>query len=95
MLSLARFPRLYLKLSHIWVNSREGYPWHDTHERLRAVCDVYGAGRIMWGSDWPMCLRCATYAEALSYLREDTDVFSELELASLLGGTALSIWPFD
>jgi L-fuconolactonase len=94
LLALARYPQVYLKTGHMWVNSALGYPWRDTHKLVERVYQTYGAQRMMWGSDWPPCLEYATYSQALSYLRDEMDLFSEEDLAWVLSGTALRHWPF-
>lgn len=94
LLALARYPRVYLKTGHIWVNSSLPYPWRDTHELIKQVYQIYGAQRIMWGSDWPLCLERTTYSQALSYLRDEMGFFSKEDLTWILGKTALQHWPF-
>jgi len=43
------------------------------------VLDWFGPGRCMFGSDWPVCLLAADYAEVVATMREivgdDEDVF--------------------
>lgn len=92
--ALARHPRVFLKTGHIWANSTIAYPWRDQHALLKYVCELFGVERIMWGSDWSFCLRHTTYAQALSYLRDDNDFLSQAELAWVLGRTALRLWQF-
>lgn len=92
--TLAEHPRVFLKTGHIWMHSAQGYPWHDTLTWIQRLCEVFGAERIVWGSDWPFSLHRATYSQSLSCLRDATDVFSEEDLAWILGGTALRLWPF-
>ena len=37
LLDLARFPRVYVKISHTWGISEEPYPWKDTHDLVQRV----------------------------------------------------------
>ncbi|MFN8458325.1 MAG: amidohydrolase family protein [Anaerolineae bacterium] len=94
LLALARYPRVYLKTGHIWVNSSLDYPWRDTHELVKQAYESFGAQRMMWGSDWPLCLKHTTYSQALSYLRDEMGFFSKEDLTWILGRTALRHWPF-
>lgn len=91
---LAEHPRVFLKTGHMWTNSPLDYPWRDQHALLEYVCALFGVERIMWGSDWSFCLRRATYAQSIAYLRDEIDFLSPTELAWLLGGTALRLWSF-
>jgi predicted TIM-barrel fold metal-dependent hydrolase len=93
LLSLAKYPRVYLKMGHISVNSSEDYPWRDVHHLVKEVYQVYGAERIMWGSDWPLSLRRLTYAQAISCIRDEMGFFSKRDLEWIFGKTAQRCWP--
>jgi len=94
LLDLARYPRVYVKVSHTWSISNQGYPWRDTHGLVRQVYQTFGADRIMWGTDWPVCLHRATYAQTLAVVRDEMDFFTPEDRAWVLGKTALRLWPF-
>ncbi len=95
LLNLARYPRVYVKISHTWGISNEVYPWKDTHGLVRQVYEVFGARRIMWDTDWPVCLHKATYGQTLTVVRDEMNFFSSEDLEWVLGKTALRLWPFD
>jgi L-fuconolactonase len=94
LLSLARYPRVYVKISHTWGLSREAYPWRDTHDLVRRVYAAFGAQRLMWGTDWPVCLAHTDYAHTLTVVRDEMRFFSAADLEWVLGKTALMLWPF-
>lgn len=93
LLDLARYPRVYVKVSHTWSLSRHGYPWADTHGLVQRVHRAFGPERIMWGSDWPVCLAHATYEQTLSVVRDELGLMPE-DLKWVLGGTARRLWRF-
>lgn len=95
LLDLARYPRVYVKISHTWAISRQSYPWSDTHDLVERVYQTYGADRIMWSTDWPVCLSNATYAQTLSSVRDEMGFFTPEDLAWVLGKTALRLWTFQ
>lgn len=95
LLDLARYPRLYVKISHTWSISKQAYPWSDTHALVKQVYQAFGGRRIMWGTDWPVCLSRADYAQTLAVVRDEMNFFSPEDRAWVLGKTALSLWPFD
>lgn len=95
LLSLARFPRVYVKISHTWSLSQTGYPWADTFAQVKRVYHTFGGNRIMWGTDWPVCLNRASYAQTLSVVRDEMDFFTREDRAWVLGKTALRLWGFD
>jgi predicted TIM-barrel fold metal-dependent hydrolase len=94
LLSLARFPRVFVKISHTWSISREAFPWRDTHGMVERVVRAFGADRCMWGTDWPVCLSRATYPQTLAVVRDEMRFLSNAEKEWVLGKTALRLWPF-
>jgi predicted TIM-barrel fold metal-dependent hydrolase len=94
LLSLKRFPRVYLKISHLWSLSKEAFPYKDTHDQLRRIYDAFGRERLMWGTDWPMCQKHCTYAQAVRLYRDEIKFFSDEDRQWILGKTAKKLWPF-
>ena len=94
LLDLAVFPNVYVKISHTWWLSKTAYPWVDTHDMVKKVYHTFGAQRIMWGTDWPVCLNAATYPQTLAVVRNEMDFFAPEDMGWILGKTALKIWDF-
>jgi len=61
---LAASPNVYCKLSGI-VTEADWKNWRTTDFRryLDVVFDAFGPDRLMFGSDWPVCLLAGTYAD--------------------------------
>ena len=64
LLRLADYPNVYVKLSGYPCGTGERYPYRSAHSLIERVYRVFGAERVMWGTDWPVCLSRATYREA-------------------------------
>jgi predicted TIM-barrel fold metal-dependent hydrolase len=94
LIFLARFPRVYVKISHTWAISQQEYPWADTHGLVEEVYRAFGARRIMWGTDWPVCLSRASYGQTLSVVRDAMPFLSAEDREWVLGKTVLKLWPF-
>lgn len=94
LLDLARYPRVYVKISHTWSISEQAYPWADTHALVEQVYQTFGGPRIMWSTDWPVSLHRAQYPQTLSVVRDEMDFFSPEDREWVLGKTALKLWPF-
>tara|TARA_B100000029_G_scaffold58977_1_gene53116 strand:- start:8449 stop:9294 length:846 start_codon:yes stop_codon:yes gene_type:complete len=94
LLALARYPRVYVKISHTWSISKQLYPWNDTFAMVKEVYNTFGADRIMWSTDWPVCLERAEYGQTLSVVRDEMHFISNEDKSYVLGGTALRLWPF-
>ena len=58
-------------------------PYADT------VLDAFGPGRLMFGSDWPVCRLAATYAEVIAVARELTAGLGPAERHDVFTGTAV------
>ena len=95
VINLARFPKVYVKISHTWSISKQSYPWSDTHAMVKMVYDSFGGDRLMWGTDWPVCLSNASYGQTLSVVLEEMPFITPEDKPLVLGGTALRLWRFE
>ena len=68
---LAAFPNVYCKLSGLvtetnWENA--GYEALQLY--IQAIFEAFGADRVMFGSDWPVCLVASGYGEWLATVNQ-------------------------
>jgi L-fucono-1,5-lactonase len=56
------------------------------------VLDVFGPRRLLFGSDWPVCLLAASYDQVIGLARETLGGLSEDETAAVFGGTATEVY---
>ncbi|TDC06743.1 amidohydrolase [Streptomyces sp. 8K308] len=86
---LAGAPNVYAKLSGL-VTEADHAGW--TVAALRPYAETalaaFGPGRLMFGSDWPVCLLAASYAEVVAAAEELTAALSPAERAGVFGGVA-------
>lgn len=92
---LSTYPKAYLKTGHIWANSAQAYPWRDKHAEIKLARDLFGASRLMWGSDWSFSLNHGSYHQTVSYLQEEAGFLNSKELDWIMGGTARRLWHFS
>jgi L-fuconolactonase len=59
---------------------------------FEVVLDAFGPSRLMFGSDWPVCLLAATYEEWLVAARELVSELSPDEQTSIFAGTARRVY---
>lgn len=95
LLDLARYPRLYVKITHLWSLSNQPYPYPDAEEQVQRIYDAFGAERLMSGTDWPIRLDLLDYAGRLPLYRDHLNFFTPADRRMILGGTAEKVWPFD
>jgi predicted TIM-barrel fold metal-dependent hydrolase len=94
LLALARYPRVFVKISHTWSISKQPYPWLDAQEYVKRLHAVYGPQRLMWGTDWPVCEAKTTYRRTLTVVREDMKFLNEKDKSWILSKTIERLWPF-
>ncbi|HET7215530.1 MAG TPA: amidohydrolase family protein [Terriglobia bacterium] len=94
LIALARFPQVFVKISHTWSISRQPYPWLDAQEYVKRLYAVYGPQRLMWGTDWPVCKKWTTYGKALTVVRDDMKFLNARDKSWILSKTVERVWPF-
>ena len=94
LIALARFPKVFVKISHTWSISRQPYPWLDAQEYVRRLYAVYGPQRLMWASDWPVDLGWTTYLQTLSVVRDGMKFLNAEDKSWILSKTVQRVWPF-
>ena len=95
LIALARYPRVFVKISHTWALSKQKYPWRDAHEHVKRLYAAFGPQRLMWGSDWPVCEgQRGSYAEALTSVRDEMKFLNDEDRLWILSKTIERIWKF-
>jgi L-fuconolactonase len=59
---------------------------------LDTVTEAFGTKRIMFGSDWPVCLVAASYQETLGVAKDYFSDFSGNEQEAFFGGNAVAFY---
>jgi L-fuconolactonase len=67
---VAHHENVFCKLSGM-VTEADHHAWTPDHLRpyIERVLDCFGEDRVVFGSDWPVCLLAASYAEVINALR--------------------------
>jgi L-fuconolactonase len=94
LLALARYPKVFVKISHTWSISRQPYPWLDAQEHVKRLHQAFGPQRLMWATDWPVSLAHASYAQTLSVVRDDMKFLNEDDKSWILSKTIDRVWKF-
>lgn len=96
IVDLARFERIYVKVSDVAGRSQQDFPYADVHASIRRLHEAFGAERMMWGTGYPGHHRVKhnwpTLADELRLVREGLDFLDEQEKERVLGGTAAQVW---
>ena len=94
LIALARYPKVFVKISHTWSLSRQPYPYTDTHEQVKRLHAAFGPQRLMWATDWPIVERVSSYAQALRVVRDEMKFLTAEDKHWVLSKTIERVWPF-
>jgi L-fuconolactonase len=93
LLDLARYPRVFVKISDMSTVSKQPFPYLDAQAQVKRVCAQFGAKRLMWATNWPT-LKELPYAKAVELYRDRMSFFSPEDHAEILDKTVQRVWPF-
>ncbi len=93
MMSVAVHENVYCKISGM-VTEADWKHWklNNFIPYIDVVCEAFGADRIMFGSDWPVCLVAASYNEMLNIVTEYFSTFTHQEQTAFFGGNATQFY---
>jgi L-fuconolactonase len=94
LLDLARYPRVFVKISDLWTLSKQPYPYPDAQDQVKKLMQKFGARRLMWDTNWPVSLAQLPYARIVELYRDHLDFLTADEREAILSKTVQRIWPF-
>jgi L-fuconolactonase len=91
--SLKDYDNLFCKVSGMvteasWTNWKQ----EDFDPYLDIVFETFGAERVMFGSDWPVCLVAADYKDVVSIAQSYVSKLSHDEQSLFWGGNAMKFY---
>jgi len=91
--ALAAEPNVSCKLSGM-VTEASWRSWsvEDLRPYAEVVLDAFGAERVLFGSDWPVCLLAAGYAEVVRAAEALVAGLCEAERLEVMGATARRVY---
>ncbi|MHB1023222.1 MAG: amidohydrolase family protein [Acidobacteriaceae bacterium] len=89
IMALARRENVYCKLSGM-VTEANWTTWSSAtlQPYLDTICEAFTPQRLLFGSDWPVCLLASSYAQWIEFVRTAIGRFTPAEQARIFGGTA-------
>lgn len=96
IIKLAELPNVNCKVSGMvteadWINWKQA----DFRPYLDVVFDAFGTDRIMFGSDWPVCLVASEYGAMKEILTNYISSFSPAEKRMIMGENAISFYRLE
>ncbi len=92
--NLAKYPNLYCKISGM-VTETNWNAWNkeDFYPYIDHIISCFGTERVMFGSDWPVCLLSAdNYGAVFNLIKEYCEQFSEEERRKIFRDNAMSAY---
>ncbi len=93
MEKIAHYQNVYCKISGM-VTEADWKAWNkeDFTPYLDVVVNSFGTNRIMFGSDWPVCLVAASYEKMLGIVEDYFSPFSKDEQANFFGANSIRFY---
>ena len=90
---LAKAPNVLCKVSGM-ITEADNAAWKpkDLHPYLDVVFEAFGEDRLMYGSDWPVCLLAGSYAQVFGVVREYIAAMPASAQEKILGGNAAKFY---
>jgi L-fuconolactonase len=91
--AVAEYENVYCKISGL-VTEADWKSWteKDFIPYLDVIVATFGIDRIMFGSDWPVCLPAASYKQVLSIVKNYFYSFTENEQQKFFGSNAIEFY---
>jgi len=93
MLELGQHEHLYCKLSGLVTEANwKNWSAADIEPYLAHMLKAFGAKRLMYGSDWPVCQVAASYSETLNLVEQFVGRECPEQQAAVMGGNAADFY---
>lgn len=90
---VAQFPNVYCKLSGMVTEAAwNNWTINDFKSYIDIVLESFGTDRVMFGSDWPVCLLAASYKQCCEVLEMNTEYLSVSYKNRLWGENAIQFY---
>ena len=91
--AIAQYPNLYCKISGMATEAHWDTWTMDTLKPyIDTVVEAFGPARIMFGSDWPVCLVASSYEKWLKGLQNYFNTFSISEQEAFFANNAINFY---
>jgi L-fuconolactonase len=93
MRELATYPNVWCKVSGL-VTEADWAQWkpEDFRPFLDVVFEAFGTRKVMFGTDWPVCLLAASYRQVVDLIQTYVEQFSSSEREGVFGENAAQFY---
>lgn len=93
---LASYKNVSCKISGM-VTETQDFKWQESDFTtfLDVVVDAFGTDRLLYGSDWPVCLLAGSYKKVFQIIEHYFQDFPKEDILKIMGGNAKRIYKLD
>ena len=93
MREIAKNQKVYCKISGM-ITEADYKTWtpEQVHPYMKLVLESFGAGRVMYGSDWPVCLVAGNYSIVKALVTDFISDLSQAQQNAIMGGNAAKFY---
>ena len=90
---LAAFEKVHCKLSGM-ITEADWNNWqsNDFNDFMSVVLEAFGTDRIMFGSDWPVCLLAGSYPHVIRIVEDFIQNLSPVDRNKIMGENARNFY---
>ncbi|HJR99534.1 MAG TPA: amidohydrolase family protein [Flavobacterium sp.] len=93
MKAISEYPNVYCKLSGMTTEADyNNWTQEQIKPYMELVLNAFGANRILFGSDWPVCLVAGNYTKTKELVTNFISQLSSEEKAAIMGGNAVKFY---
>ena len=89
---IAQHKHVFCKLSGMVTETKPGWEEEDFKPYMEVVLNAFGEDRVMYGSDWPVCLLNGSYEEVYNIAQNFVNNYSASAEAKVFGQNASSFY---
>lgn len=87
------YPNVYCKVSGLLTGADPSKnPLEQIRPYFEHALELFGPSRLLFGSDWPVCLRTGSYSEVCNLMESLIGTLTPEAQAAIWGETALSVY---
>lgn len=88
----ASYPMVRAKVSGLDTAAGPGWSVAELRPAWDVALEAFGPDRLLFGSDWPVCLLVSSYRDVVEATRKLVSELSASERDRILGGTAIDVY---
>jgi predicted TIM-barrel fold metal-dependent hydrolase len=87
VLRLGELPNIWMKVSYFpeAAVGKEAYPFVHSQQRFKELYDHIGAGKMVWGSNFPPVKRACSYKQSVDFIKDECTFLTSAEKAAIFG----------